>query len=306
MIELRNVTKTYRTKRGVNTILDNVSIKFPFGENIGILGRNGAGKSTLLRVVAGIEMPDMGEVRRSGRISWPLGFAGGFNGSLSGEENCRFVARIYGEDCSRIVEYAHDFAEIGDYFHMPVRTYSSGMRARLAFGLSMAIDFQVYLVDEVTAVGDKRFKEKCKQAFADRSNRASIVMVSHSAATIREYCTRCLLLADGDLYLYEDVEQAIAAHEALQAQPSRPLLLPGSAELAEAAQAAKDKAAKAQAAKVAKARAAKAASEKGAKPKPAKAPAASVAKPPVATPKAHLKKPSVRPADTTSGAETVH
>lgn len=214
MIELRNVTKSYKTNAGPHRVLDNVSLTFPPGQNVGILGRNGAGKSTLLRLIAGIEMPDTGHVIRQGRISWPLGFAGGFNGSLNGEENCRFVARIYGEDIDRVTASTQAFAELGKYFHMPVRTYSSGMRARLAFGLSMAIDFNVYLVDEVTAVGDKRFKDKCKKAFTDRRSTSSLIMVSHDLNTIKEYCTCCLMLQDGDLLIYEDMAQAAAAYEA--------------------------------------------------------------------------------------------
>lgn len=214
MIELRNVTKSYKTKAGRHMVLDNVSLSFPADQNVGILGRNGAGKSTLLRLIAGIEMPDEGTILRAGHISWPLGFAGGFNGSLSGEENARFVARIYGEDIDRVVDYAEDFAELGKYFFMPVRTYSSGMRARLAFGLSMAIDFNVYLIDEVTAVGDKRFKNKCKKAFSDRSATSTLIMVSHDMRTIREYCNTCMLLQDGDLLLYDDIDQATAAYEA--------------------------------------------------------------------------------------------
>lgn len=215
MIELRNVTKLYRTSAGSNVVLDDVSLRFPEGENVGILGRNGAGKSTLLRLIAGVEMPDAGRIIRTGRVSWPLGFAGGFNGSLTAEENCRFVARIYGEDLDRVTEYARDFADLGQYFNMPVRTYSSGMRARLAFGLSMAIDFGVYLVDEVTAVGDKRFKKKCREAFSERRKRSSLIMVSHDLKTVDEYCDRCFLLQDGDLYAYEDMTQAKAAYEAM-------------------------------------------------------------------------------------------
>ena len=213
MIELRNVTKSYRTQNGRRVILDNVSITFPPGQNVGILGRNGAGKSTLMRLIAGIEMPDEGRIYHTGRISWPLGFAGGFNGSLSGEENCRFVSRIYGEDIDRVTQFAEEFAEIGNYFRMPVNTYSSGMRARLAFGLSMAIDFNVYLVDEVTAVGDKRFKKKAKAAFAERRAKSSVIMVSHDMNTIKEYCNMCMLLQDGDLLVYEDMAQAAVAYE---------------------------------------------------------------------------------------------
>src|SRR5690606_10305876 len=164
MIELRNVTKSYTTLHGPNVVLDDISIALPPRENIGILGRNGAGKSTLLRIIGGAEMPDEGEIIRHGKVSWPIGFAGGFNSSLTGEENCRFIARIYSQDVDRVVDEAREFAEIGDYFYMPIRTYSSGMRARLAFGVSMTMDFDCYLVDEVTAVGDRNFKDKCKRA----------------------------------------------------------------------------------------------------------------------------------------------
>ncbi|WP_428265143.1 ABC transporter ATP-binding protein [Haliangium sp.] len=213
MIELRNVCKTYNTSSGPNWVLDNVSVSFPACTSVGILGRNGAGKSTLLRIIGGAELPDSGDIVRRGRVSWPIGFAGGFNSSLTGEENCRFVSRIYGQDIDEVVAYTMEFAELGNYFSMPVRTYSSGMRARLAFGLSMAIDFDVYLVDEVTAVGDKPFQEKCRAAFAERRQRSSLIMVSHQVATIQQYCDRCALLVDGRLQMFDDVE---TAHEEYQ------------------------------------------------------------------------------------------
>jgi capsular polysaccharide transport system ATP-binding protein len=196
MIQLERIYKTYSTNMGPNVVLDGISIAFPPRESIGILGRNGAGKSTLLRIIGGVERPDSGEVVRTGRVSWPIGFAGGFNPTLSGEENCRFVARIYGENTDRVVGSARDFAELGNYFCMPVRTYSSGMRARLAFGLSMAIDFDVYLVDEVTAVGDEQFQEK------------SVIIVSHNLTTIRSYCTRCAVLRRGTLEIFDSVTEA--------------------------------------------------------------------------------------------------
>jgi capsular polysaccharide transport system ATP-binding protein len=213
MIELRHITKVYKTTMGANVVLDDVSVKIPPRESIGILGRNGAGKSTLMRIIGGAEMPTAGAVIRKGRISWPIGFAGGFNGSLSGEENCRFVARIYGQDVDHVVECTREFAEIGDYFFMPVRTYSSGMRARVAFGLSMAIDFDLYLVDEVTAVGDKLFRQKCKAAFAARRERAGLLMVSHETSTLADYCRRCAVLDRGKLTVYDSVAEATRAYE---------------------------------------------------------------------------------------------
>ncbi|MEZ4367141.1 MAG: ABC transporter ATP-binding protein [Kofleriaceae bacterium] len=214
MLELRHVTKIYKTSTGPNVVLRDLSLTLPARESIGILGKNGAGKSTLLRVIGGAEEPTAGEVIRQGRVSWPIGFAGGFNGTLSGEENCRFVARIYGQDVDWVVEQTRAFAEIGRYFYEPVRYYSSGMRARVAFGLSMAIDFDLYLIDEVTAVGDKAFRRKCRNAFAARRERAGLIMVSHDMATLAEYCQRCILLDGGVATIHESVAAAAAAYEA--------------------------------------------------------------------------------------------
>ena len=213
MITLTGVTKAYPTRSGTHVVLNDITAVFPHRENIGIVGRNGAGKSTLMRILSGMEPPDDGQVDRIGRISWPLGFAGGFNSSLSGEENCRFVARIYDEDVERVTAFAFEFAELGEFFFMPVRTYSSGMRARLAFGVSMAIDFECYLVDEVTAVGDRSFKKKCKRAFAERRERSGMIMVSHDPSTIRDYCERCALLNEGKLTFYDSVDEAANDYE---------------------------------------------------------------------------------------------
>jgi capsular polysaccharide transport system ATP-binding protein len=214
MIELENVTKIYQTHVGSNVVLDSISFSFPARTNIGILGKNGAGKSTLMRVIAGTEQPDSGTVRRAGSVSWPIGFGAGFNGSLSGEENCRFAARIYGCDVDEVVGFTMHFAELGDYFHMPIKTYSSGMKARLAFGLSMAIEFDVYLVDEVTAVGDARFQQKCREAFRQRRNRSSVIVVSHNLSTITDYCERCAVLKDGKLLDFASIDEARRIYEA--------------------------------------------------------------------------------------------
>lgn len=205
MIELVDITKAYRTSAGDHVVLDRINALFPPRVSVGVLGKNGAGKSTLLRILGGAEQPDAGRVVRHGRVSWPIGFAGGFHGSLTGEENCRFVSRIYGADVDDVVEFARGFAEIGNYFHEPVRTYSSGMRARLAFGLSMALDFDTYLVDEVTAVGDRSFQDKCKRAFAERRERSSVIIVSHQLSTIKEYCSRFALLRRGKLTMFDDI-----------------------------------------------------------------------------------------------------
>lgn len=214
MIEVRHVSKAYPLRHGMNQVLNDISLQFPSGENIGILGRNGSGKSTLLRILAGIEQPDSGEIIRHRRVSWPIGFSGGFNGTLTGEENARFVARIYGADVRRVSRYAHDFSELREYFHMPVRTYSTGMKSRLAFAISMAIDFSVYLIDEVTAVGDKPFQDKCRNAFRERRQRASVILVSHNLATIRQFCDSCAVLINGNLQVCGSIEEAQQIYEA--------------------------------------------------------------------------------------------
>jgi capsular polysaccharide transport system ATP-binding protein len=213
VIALQHVTKTYPTPYGPRTVLDDISCEFGETESVGILGKNGAGKSTLLRVLGGAELPDVGTIERRGRVSWPIGFSGGFSPLLTGAENCRFAARIYDADVAEVVEKTRAFAEIGDYFEMPVRTYSSGMKARLAFGLSMAIDFDIYLVDEITAVGDRRFQKKCRQAFREREARSSVIIVSHQMKTIREYCSRCAVLDDGRLRFFDDLDAAQEAYE---------------------------------------------------------------------------------------------
>ena len=154
MIALHNIAKSYPLPRGKKVVLDDVNITFRPGENMGILGLNGAGKSTLMRIIGGAELPDSGKVVRKSRVSWPIGFAGGFHGSLTGRENLRFTSRIYGSDIRKVTEFVEDFSELGPYMDMPVRTYSSGMKSKLAFGLSMAIGFDFYLIDEAYSVGD--------------------------------------------------------------------------------------------------------------------------------------------------------
>ena len=213
MVTLDDVSKSYRTKSGVKVILDGFSGILESGRNLGILGRNGAGKSTVVRMIAGVEHPDSGRIRRHAKVSFPLGFSGTFAGSLSGRENAIFLARVYGADTRYVVDYAEAFAEIGSYFDMPVNTYSSGMRSRLAFGVSLAIDFDVYLVDEVTAVGDQRFQARCKEALAERFAYATVVMVSHSSETLRQYCQCGAVLHRGGLTMFDNLEEAIAFYE---------------------------------------------------------------------------------------------
>ena len=167
MIKIESLTKSYRTPKGRHYVFKNLSIEFPTGKSIALIGRNGAGKSTLLRIIGGIDRPDKGEIITQKTISWPVGLSGGFQGSLTGRENVKFVARLYSRknELQDKVAFVESFSELGKYFDMPIKTYSSGMRSRLGFGLSMAFDFDYYLVDEVTAVGDMRFKEKCLDVF---------------------------------------------------------------------------------------------------------------------------------------------
>ena len=212
MIALEGVSKSYRTRGGRQVVLEGVSAVFPSGHNFGILGANGSGKSTLVRLMAGTEMPDRGRIAREGRISFPLGFGGTFHGALSGRENVGFLARLYGAEGRAAIRWVEDFAELGDYFRMPVETYSAGMRARLAFAACLAIDFDVYLIDEVTEIGDERFRRKCAEAFRARMARSDIVLVTHNPETIRRYCDRGAVLAAGRLALYDDIGSALAAY----------------------------------------------------------------------------------------------
>ncbi len=213
MIALDDISKAYPTRHGMHVVLDRISASFPRGENVGIIGRNGAGKSTLLRLLSGVEPPDTGTIHRQGRISWPIGFSGGFAQSLTGNENARFVARVFGADADVVAAFVLDFSELGDYFDMPISTYSSGMRARLAFGISMAIDFEVYLVDEVTGVGDSRFQRKCKDAFAERRARSSVIIVSHNVKTVKSYADRVAVLEKGRLHFFDSVKDAMVFYE---------------------------------------------------------------------------------------------
>src|SRR5271166_400626 len=212
MITLDRVSKVYRTRSGRKTVLDNVNVTLESGHNFGILGVNGAGKSTLIRLLAGSEMPDRGAVRRYSRVSFPLGFGGTFHGALSGRENVTFVARVYGAEVRAVTEYVEGFAELGEYFHMPVNTYSAGMRARLAFATCLAIDFDVYLIDEVTEIGDQHFRRKCALAFRERMRRSDIILVTHNPHTLRQYCDRGAILANGELALYDDIGSALSRY----------------------------------------------------------------------------------------------
>ena len=218
MIIAENLCKAYRTNKGWNQVLDNVSVTFPDGRNVGILGLNGSGKSTLLRLIGGAEPPDSGRIVKNVRTSWPIGFSGGFQKGMSGREATRFVSRIYGSNERDTERFVSEFAELGPYFDMPIGTYSSGMRGRLTFAISIAMGFDCYLVDEVTAAGDRRFKEKYRDAFKELGRRASVIMVSHQSATIKQFCDMAAVLHDGELTLYDDIDEGMAIYDSINAE----------------------------------------------------------------------------------------
>ena len=215
MIELQGVSKSYHTRSGVKRVLDDVSFELKRGESLGVMGRNGAGKSTLTRVLSGLEQPDRGFVRRSMSVSWPIGYSSAFQPSLTGADNVRFIARIYGRDIEETLRFVQDYAELGEYFRMPVFTYSAGMRARLAFGSSLAIDFECYLIDEITGAGDHRFAARTQAAMRARRESGSLLMISHDPETLRAYCSKGAVLNNGRLQFYDDVDEMIEAYYAL-------------------------------------------------------------------------------------------
>jgi len=212
MIKIENLTKSYRTPKGRHYVFKDLNVELPSGKSVALIGRNGAGKSTLLRVIGGIDRADSGRIHTDKTISWPVGLAGGFQGSLTGRENVKFVARLYArpEELFDKVAFVEEFAELGKYFDMPIKTYSSGMKSRLGFGLSMAFKFDYYLVDEVTAVGDARFKQKCADLFKARHKESSFLMVSHSLGSLIEFCDVALFIGrDNKVQYFESVTEAI-------------------------------------------------------------------------------------------------
>ncbi len=213
MIFLDNLTKLFPTRDGYKPIVQNLTATFPTGASVALLGRNGAGKSTLLKLIAGTILPTSGQVLSTGSISYPVGFAGSFHNDLTGAQNTRFVARLYGVDTDALVDFVEEFAELGEHFRMPIRTYSSGMKSRLSFGVSMGIPFDTYLVDEVTSVGDGAFRLKSVEVFDKRKETSGAVVVTHSPPMVRRMCDKAAVLEAGNLYYYEDIEEAIAHHE---------------------------------------------------------------------------------------------
>lgn len=214
MIIVENLTKTYPTRGGDAVVLRNINFRLERGEKIGILGRNGAGKSTLVRLMSGAEQPTSGRIHRGMSVSWPIAFGGAFQSSLTGYDNLKFICRIHDVDPNEHIDFVQDFAELGKYFREPVRHYSSGMRARLAFAISMVVEFDCFLIDEVVAVGDARFHEKCKiELFEKRANRAMLI-VSHDPHFVRDHCNHAAVLEAGELRSFDSVDEAYVYYDA--------------------------------------------------------------------------------------------
>ncbi|MDV3096572.1 MULTISPECIES: ABC transporter ATP-binding protein [Burkholderia cepacia complex] len=213
MIDLKDICKDYHTRQGRRRVLDKVNLRVHAGEKIGILGRNGAGKSTMIRLISGAELPTEGKIRRNMSVSWPLAFGGAFQGSLTGMDNLRFICRVYGADAKAAEPFVQEFSELGYYLREPVKSYSAGMRARLAFAISMAIEFECFLIDEIIAVGDSRFHAKCHHELFERRRDRALIIVSHDAGYIREHCDRAAVLAQGKLHSFDQIDDAYAFYQ---------------------------------------------------------------------------------------------
>jgi len=212
MIRFENVSKGFWVKKQYRVVINDLTFTLPSGKSLALLGRNGAGKSTLLALIAGILKPDEGRITSDGMISWPVGLAGAFHKDLTGAQNVRFLARVYGVDTQSLLTFVRNFAELGPHFNMPVRSYSSGMRSRLVFGAAMGIKFDTYLIDEVTAVGDAAFRRKSRAIFRERVKSSSAVMVSHNMEELREFCDAAIILEQGRLEYYDDISEAVRVH----------------------------------------------------------------------------------------------
>lgn len=216
MIQFDGISKGFWVRGHWTPVIDDLTATLPTGKSLALLGGNGAGKSTLMSLIAGTLRPDTGEIWSDGSISWPIGLGGSFHRDMTGEQNVRFLARVYGVDTDELIDFVRDFAEIGRHFHMPIRTYSAGMKSRLNFGVSMGIPFDTYLVDEVTSVGDTRFRRKSRTVFVDRMKTASAILVSHNLEELREFCDAAIILHRGQLRYYDDLAAAIDHHVELQ------------------------------------------------------------------------------------------
>ena len=217
MIELKGLTKSYVTPKGRHYVFKNLNAVLPENKSVALLGKNGAGKSTLLRIIGGIDYADAGQVITNKSISWPVALSGGFQGSLSARQNCRFVARLYvttEEEVEYIVNFVEEFAEIGKYFDMPVKSYSSGMKSRIGFGLSMAFNFDYYLLDEASAVGDASFRKKSQKLLNELKEHSNVIMVSHDLKDLTTNCDVAFLIRDGKAEYFDDIRNAIEVYKA--------------------------------------------------------------------------------------------
>ena len=221
MIRFENLTKSFWVRGQRKVVIDNLNMTLPTGKSLALLGRNGAGKSTLLQMIAGTMPADSGRIVSDGSISWPVGFGGSFHRELTGAQNIRFIARVYGVDTEELEAFVRDFAELGKHFHMPVRSYSAGMRSRLTFGASMGIQFDTYLVDEVTAVGDAVFRQKSRAVFTERMKTSSAILVSHEMGQVRKFCDAGIVLENGRLHYFDNLEEAIALHHEVMEEEQR-------------------------------------------------------------------------------------
>jgi capsular polysaccharide transport system ATP-binding protein len=214
MIRVNDVHKRFPTRHGWHWVLRGIDLEIPKNCNVGLIGINGAGKSTLLRLIGGIDQPDRGEISRDCKVSWPLALSGGFQRTLSGRQNAKFVCRIQGEEehLDDRLQFVQKFSELGEYFDEPVNTYSNGMRARLAFALSLAFDFDVYLVDEITAVGDAVFKQKTRKSFRELADRAGLIMTAHNSATLKDFCNSGVWLDNGQAHWFDSIDDALKAY----------------------------------------------------------------------------------------------
>jgi capsular polysaccharide transport system ATP-binding protein len=221
MIILDRVSKSYEGQSGVNEVLQDVTFTINRGDSIGICGANGTGKSTLMKLLSGVERPTSGTVTRKMSVSWPIGLSQAFQASLTGADNARFIARIYGKDERQLLDFVDDFAQLGRYMHEPIRVYSAGMSARLAFGVSLAIRFDCYLVDEITGVGDERFRARSEEALQERKREGTLIMVSHDSNTLLRYCDKGAVVYAGGVTLYDTIREAVDVHHRLQSFPQQ-------------------------------------------------------------------------------------
>jgi capsular polysaccharide transport system ATP-binding protein len=215
MIDFHGVSKSYQLRGSRRHILRDLTLAFPRDKNVALIGRNGAGKSTVLGMIAGTVALSKGRIVRHGRMSWPMGFSGGIHPALTGRQNARFIARVYGADTEAMIDFVEEFSELGAFLDMPTNTYSSGMKARLSFGISLAAQFDCYLIDELTEVGDAAFREKCRRAFQDKMRDARVIVAAHSEATLKSMCNAALLIEAGTAVYFDTVEDGLKAYRAV-------------------------------------------------------------------------------------------